>query len=242
MKILFAGPSLSGELPADAAVAVRPPARQGDLARAVAEGATAIGLVDGVFEAVAAVWHKEILFALSRGVVVAGAASMGALRAAECAAFGMVGIGQVFEAYASGELVDDAAVAQLHAPAELGHGAVTEALVNVEATVAYLLAEGLIKPIERDRLVDAARSVFFKERTYEQVVALADIDQARRLMLHDLFTTHRQDIKRQDAKRLVAYLRALPDRREPPPSWQFVESPMWQTLQAKLAAQMGQSG
>ena len=94
MKVLFVGPSLP-----DAAVLcgrtihVRPPAAHGDVLAAVRAGATAIGIVDGNFEHVAPVWHKEILHALDKGIAVFGAASMGALRAAECHTFGMVGIG-----------------------------------------------------------------------------------------------------------------------------------------------------
>jgi hypothetical protein len=237
MKVLFAGPSLADELPVDRKIAVRDPARQGDLARAVADGATAIGLVDGVFEAVAAVWHKEILYALSEGVRVCGAASMGALRAAECAAYGMVGIGRVFEAYASGALVDDAAVAQLHAPAELGHGAITEALVNIEATLEHLSAGSLIDRNEGDRLRDAARSVFFKERTYERILeAAAGLTAERRAAILALTVSHRRDVKREDARRLIAYLRALPDDRGEPPPWRFVESPMWRAFHGSLAA------
>ena len=38
-----------------------------------------IGIIDGHFGNVPSVWHKEILFALSKGVEVSGAASMGAL-------------------------------------------------------------------------------------------------------------------------------------------------------------------
>ena len=40
-------------------------------------------IIDGVFQSEPAVRHKEILWALSLGVPVVGAASMGALRAAE---------------------------------------------------------------------------------------------------------------------------------------------------------------
>jgi len=140
VKILFSGPSLhgfdwsnlrSGSDPIER----RGPAGQGDIARAVIEGASVIGLIDGRYEDIAAVWHKEILYALGEGVQVFGAASMGALRAAECADFGMVGIGTVFERYRFGDLSDDAAVAQLHAPQEMGWTPLTEALVNVEATL-----------------------------------------------------------------------------------------------------------
>ena len=95
MKVLFAGPSVYG-LDLDlSGIVLRHPAKQGDVIAAVRDGATAIGLVDGYFGGAAAVWHKEILYALSLGVRVLGASSMGALRAAECAAYGMEPIGEV---------------------------------------------------------------------------------------------------------------------------------------------------
>ena len=76
------------------------PARQGDIWRAVrAHRPVAIGLIDGVFFHEPAVWHREILWALAEGVHVFGAASMGALRAAELEPFGMRGVGRVFAAY-----------------------------------------------------------------------------------------------------------------------------------------------
>jgi hypothetical protein len=74
---------------------------------------------------------------LAAGIPVYGAASMGALRAAELAQFGMVGVGRIFEAYRDGVLEpfdepfeDDDEVAVLHGPPELGHRAMSEALVN----------------------------------------------------------------------------------------------------------------
>jgi len=51
----------------------------------------------GYFEIVPTVWHKEILWAMDRGIHVYGGASIGALRAAELADFGMTGIGQIYE-------------------------------------------------------------------------------------------------------------------------------------------------
>ena len=58
-----------------------------------------IGIIDGYFEATPTVWHKEILWAMTQGIHVYGAASIGALRAAELHDFGMVGIGRVYEAF-----------------------------------------------------------------------------------------------------------------------------------------------
>ena len=52
---------------------------------------------------------------------------MGALRAAELAPFGMIGIGTIFEAYRDGIYTDDDEVALLHRPAALGYSAMSEA-------------------------------------------------------------------------------------------------------------------
>ena len=82
--IVFLGPSL---LHADAATIldseIRAPAAAGDVLAATLKRPPAIVLVDGLFERVPAVWHKEILFAIESGVPVYGASSMGALRATD---------------------------------------------------------------------------------------------------------------------------------------------------------------
>ena len=70
-------------LPPATELAVLPPAARGDLYRAALAGPQVIGLIDGYFDGVPAVAHKEILWALDQGIRVLGAASMGALRAAE---------------------------------------------------------------------------------------------------------------------------------------------------------------
>jgi len=55
-----------------------PPARMGDVQAALERQPRTLCLIDGYFEHVPAVWHKEILCALDRGVRVLGASSMGA--------------------------------------------------------------------------------------------------------------------------------------------------------------------
>ena len=140
--VVFLGPSL----PADEArrlahCRVLPPARQGDVWRALALRPRAIALVDGVFEAQPSVWHHELLAALEAGVAVFGGASMGALRAAELAAHGMVGVGQhLRRGTGTGVLVDDSEVALLHADAEHGYRPLTVPLVNVRHVAAQARA------------------------------------------------------------------------------------------------------
>jgi hypothetical protein len=90
MRVIFAGPSFGRDIATlqttYPSIEFRAPAARGDILQAVEDGARAIGIVDGYFGEMPSVWHKEILFALQQNVIVAGGASMGALRAAESSA------------------------------------------------------------------------------------------------------------------------------------------------------------
>ena len=101
-----------------------------------------------------------MLWALTQGIHVYGAASMGALRAAELAAFGMVGVGKIFEAYRDGVIEDDDEVAVLHGPAEMGYLQVTEAMVNIRATLNRAAADEVIDRATAKRLIAVGRSIF----------------------------------------------------------------------------------
>jgi hypothetical protein len=244
MKILFAGPSLSGTefvplragedrvLP-EYSLTCRGPAKCGDITHAVDQGFRSIGLVDGRFEDVAAVWHKEILYALSQGATVYGAASMGALRAAECHPFGMIGIGEVFERYAFGGLEDDAAVAQVHAPAEFGYIAFSEAMVTVDATLDSALAAGAVTAEEHGFIRARADDIFFKERTWRRIfdAVSPEIEHAG-----ERLKPHIRPIKREDAEALLGVLlgQKAPVKNAGSVAdfagWQFNETTQWRKL------------
>jgi hypothetical protein len=224
MRVIFAGPSLT---PQGMGLTWRGPAKHGDVVRAMAEGATHIGFVDGLYEDVATVWHKELLHALHSGVWIIGGGSLGAIRAAECRRFGMIGVGRIFERYASGELDDDAAVAQLHAPAELGYAALTEALVNVEATLQKLAKLRLIDSVAERRLGSAACRLFFKNRTHETVVEEAGFRGEEAAAVEALLDRHRVDQKRLDARAVAHVLHSLDDGPAPEPDWTLAETQMW---------------
>jgi hypothetical protein len=73
-RCVFIGPTLPHAQAGRVLDAVYlPPVAQGDVYLAVKDGAEAIGIVDGYFQQVLSVWHKEILWALSKGVHVFGA-------------------------------------------------------------------------------------------------------------------------------------------------------------------------
>jgi hypothetical protein len=235
VKILFAGPSLHRDLPVlrgSRDIAWHGPARCGDIARAVREGAAAIGLVDGLFDQNAAPWHKEILYALSRGVRVAGGASMGALRAAECDRFGMVGIGRIYRDYAVAAVTDDADVAQLHGPAELDYLPLTEPWVNVAPTLALMAEAGPIRGAALQRMTATARRLHFSQRSYREIVRqTASLSSGAAEAAIDWFLTHAIDQKRIDAHAVLDWLREQPD--EPAlagPPWRLQETTQWLDL------------
>lgn len=223
MKILFAGPSLYGAAYDAADVVIRGPAQMGDIERAIAEGATTVGLIDGHYQQVGAIWHKEILFALAAGVTVFGAASMGALRAAECEPFGMIPVGDIATRYCSGELFDDADVALTNGPGELGFPPLTEPMVDVDATVAHLLAEGLVTTAQARSIGAGARSLFFADRTIEAI-----FERLPAPGLAAIYTENRVSQKTRDALELLEIMK-LWDASERPntPNFRLANSPFW---------------
>ena len=164
MIVAFLGPSL----PASEArgALVLPPARQGDIWRALRLRPRAIALIDGVFESQPSVWHHEILDALDAGVAVFGGASMGALRAAELHGFGMVGVGRIFRWYRDGTIADDAEVALLHGEAEHGFVPLTVPQVNVRWAAQEAVRAGVLRPGEARALVLRSARIFYQERTW----------------------------------------------------------------------------
>lgn len=231
MRVIFGGPTFYGAtLSPNADYQLRAPARQGDLYRAVQEGANVIGLVDGVYEYVPAIWHKEILFGLSQGVHIFGGASMGALRAAECAVFGMIGVGRIYRDYVSGVLEDDADVAQSHGPPELNFLPLSEPLVNVRATLAHCLHSTLITPCEHDQLLAAANETFFKDRTYNHMAAaIADGDRAIKLLA--ILRENNVNQKLLDAEQLIEAVVNTPDSRwVPQRDWSFKKTSIWEAV------------
>lgn len=140
---------------------ILPPAAVGDILRASKRRDVArIALIDGYFERMAAVWHKEILIALERGIEVWGAASMGALRAAELHPFGMHGVGTIYRWYKSGVITADDEVAVAHLPVEYGYRTTSDALVNIRHSLE------VYKPRNASALLERAQSTFYRERSW----------------------------------------------------------------------------
>jgi hypothetical protein len=167
---VFLGPSL----PLDRARAILeatylPPIQQGDLLRLLELNPRYVGIVDGYFETVPAVWHKEILLAMSKGVHVFGAASMGALRAAELQPFGMIGVGQIFQWFRDETIVADDEVAVRHGPAEMGYLPLNQSLVDIRDGCAVALEDRIISLPLAEKIVSVARALPFWDRDCESI-------------------------------------------------------------------------
>lgn len=213
--VVWLGPSCPRRA-ARAALAAdyRPPVRHGDVWRALAETPRprVMVILDGVFEQVPAVWHKEILEALHEGVRVVGAASMGALRAAELHPFGMIGVGRVFEAFRDGLWRDDDEVALVHGPAEAGWPNLSVPMANVRATAAAAEAAGVLGPAEAALLVASAKAIFHAERDWaavEAAAAAAGLDPAARAAFAAWLPQGAVDQKRLDALEALAVAERL---------------------------------
>ena len=157
----------------DVGIRAESPVAQGDVYRATQRQPPMIGIIDGYFQRVPSVWHKEILWAMTQGIHVFGSASMGALRAVELEAFGMEGVGAIFQAYRDGVLEEDDEVAVVHGPAEARYVAHSEAMVNIRATLRRATEEGVIGRGTSVLLERTAKETFYPQRTYPNLLAEA---------------------------------------------------------------------
>jgi ribosomal protein S12 methylthiotransferase accessory factor len=242
--VIFLGPTLSTReaqrLLPDATLLA--PARQGDIYRAVRDRRPlAIGLIDGLFATAPAVWHREILWAMTEARVrVFGAASMGALRAAELDAFGMVGIGKIYESFRCGRyepftelFEDDDEVAVRHAPADASCIPVSDAMVDLRETLAAAQAAGVIARDSRDLLATALKRLHFPDRCLVRLVnAAAALPNSEGTMLAAwLRAGHVISQKRRDTEALLRHL-ASGVEPAPPPSFVFERVQVWERFRA----------
>jgi hypothetical protein len=219
-------------MPAAGAVICLAPVTQGDVYRVARTHPRAIGIIDGYFDGVPSVWHKEILWAMTHGIHVFGSASMGALRAAELHKFGMRGVGRIFEDYRDGRLEDDDEVAVLHGPSETGFVPISEPMVNIRATLARAAQGRVIGTATAQTLCDMAKQLFYQDRTWD---ALFDRASAQGLLAEELRSFQdwlpdgKVDLKREDALAMLTAMRELLASEAPPKrvTYSFEWTDMW---------------
>lgn len=211
--IIFLGPSLSLK-EAETILPVRyfPPAKQGDLLSAAVQfKPKIIGLIDGLFGNSLSVWHKEILYALSQGIIVLGSSSMGALRAAEMADSGMIGVGKIFELYRQGEIVHDDEVALIHGPKEEDYIPLSLPLVNLRCTLDWAQKEGKLTADICKNTLDQIQAIDYPERSFERLAIEKDISKEVLVLLQENYI----DQKKIDARQLLEQITMIEDISNP---------------------------
>jgi hypothetical protein len=211
--VVFVGPCIPHEevrvLLGDE-IALRPPVRRGDFDRLPPE-VRVVGLIDGVFHQTEAVSPREILNAVRRGVRVIGSSSMGALRAADLAGFGMEGVGEIYEMYVDGRIVSDAEVALAFDPDTLK--AITEPLVNIRYMLARAESENVVTRSQSEALLSAATEVHFCERSVPMWLHEAEKNELLDKQVIERLRRFLQDqgeelnLKKHDALRLIDRLK-----------------------------------
>jgi hypothetical protein len=242
---IFIGPSLSLDRAKKHLDAVfLPPVKFGDIYRIVRlYNPQIIGVIDGYFNQVPAVWHKEILWAINQGACVYGAASMGALRAAELDALGMIGCGKIYQAYQKSVLPpyvdevfeDDDEVAVTHAPAEMGYTPLSEAMVNIRVTLARAHQQQIIDLQTRNSLIRIAKNLFYPQRRFRHIIDLAQkqgITESMASHISHWIDENRVDQKQADAISLLEAINHQPQANDNHPKnshTDFVHTSQWQT-------------
>lgn len=189
-----------------------PPVRHGDLLELDSSPGDRVVILDGVFHHAPAVRHKEICALISAGGEVWGAASIGALRAAELRSVGMRGSGMVFHLYTRGVIERDDEVALIHTDPEHGSTPLTTALITVRVLCRRLRRDKALRLEEETAIVGAAQELHFTERSWRAVLDRAGIDGVSRRTVEQAIAGPRPtwDVKAQDAARLLRCLATYP--------------------------------
>lgn len=210
--VIFLGPSL----PIDEArrlldAEYQPPICRGDIDRLPADSTVAI--IDGVFDQARAVSPREIREGIARGMRIFGSSSMGALRAAEVAE--MVGVGVVHRMFETGTIESDDEVAVAFDPESLRP--LSESLVNIRYAVECLVRPGTISADAGERILSAAKRLFYTERSYPMILRQAGLaDQIDGPILLSMLNSH--NLKREDAITLLDHLRQQRETAAPSPN------------------------
>jgi hypothetical protein len=211
--VIFLGPSLSHEKARKIFdTDYRPPAKKGDFLRLAADPAVRlVGFVDGVFLQDYPPTPIEVYqLARKEGVLLAGAASLGALRAVELEKFGMVGLGRIFQLYKSGKVDADDEVAVTFAP-DGDYRLQSEAMIDIRYNLYLAHKKGLISKRAKRALAKVAKETYFPHRNYAHIIEDA------RGRYHELsdeidsfgsyIASNRKSLKEIDAMTLVKFLK-----------------------------------
>lgn len=182
--VVFIGPSSPARALEHPELELLPPVARGDVFRLLDRDARppVIAIIDGYFQHAPTVLHKELLAALDCGITVLGGASMGALRAAELARYGMQGIGEIYQCYVSGEITGDDEVALVHGSPEQGYRPLSVPLIELRLTLERARARDEIDEASAHALLEHARTLPFFARNLAELVRPFGPEASRELL------------------------------------------------------------
>lgn len=170
MLYIFSGPSLSQSYLRkrfSGRAVVLDPVKGGDilslLSNQLIDRPTHLHIIDGFYYNVPSVRHKEIIQAIDQGIIVSGCSSMGAIRAAECHEFGMIGTGRVFEFFRDNFVSGDDEVAVTHESCYPFRVSSTP-LINIRLTLKDLVEQGAIDIDLSTEIINHFKVHSFSER------------------------------------------------------------------------------
>jgi hypothetical protein len=211
---------------------LHPPVRHGDLLRLAAVPGDVVVIIDGLFHHVASVRHKEILELMGNGVAVVGASSMGALRAAELYPYGMVGIGEIYQAYRDGLIEADDEVTVVHT--SNGDAQVSEALVDIRGKVRRATVSGLLSEEHAESVMAYACRLHYTERSWTALRRAVIHEQPELASVVDQLSGRQRNCGSVSENRkyadAVAALRHVADGEVTPPSAAWRTDDSWRTF------------
>ena len=230
---IFLGPTLPvADAKAELDAVYLPQVSAGDMFRLWRRRPQAVGIVDGYFEHVPAVWHKEIMWIMARGVHVFGSAGLGALRAAELDSFGMRGVGRVYQALKDGTLDRDDEVAVAWEEGPDGCRPLSDAMVSIRATLDAANGAQIITEATHELLATAGAGLFYRMRNWPALLETGKVvgaDPAELTALRQWLPGGRVDQQADDAlamlRQMRDFLAGSPDPLRVP--WTMANTTRW---------------
>jgi hypothetical protein len=140
------------------------PICRGDLIKDIDSDVHVVVIIDGKFHQKLAVAPDEILDGLSCGIRIYGAASMGALRASELRAFGMIGHGKIFEHIVATPEFRDDFLGQVFNDTEGAIKKLSHTYIDFYMNLIKLQRQGCITANQRTTLLRSYAGIFYADR------------------------------------------------------------------------------
>lgn len=191
---------------------IRPPVRRGDLYRDRMLRFSVFVILDGVFAQEDAISPREVVDVLEDGAAVLGAASMGALRAVDCAPAGAEGAGLVYRLFQRAAVSSEDEVAVIFQP-ERAYPSASLSLIHIRVALRRAVRTGRLNSATAEKLVLAAQSLHFSRRSWRAIANTAGIAPLSSELRREL---DGWDPKRSDSRQLC---KLVANRLSKDPKW-----------------------